>query len=129
MLVELEDTLSFKVLGCAIEVHKELGPGLLESIYEEALAMELEDNGFCVQRQQPVPVMYKGRTLKNDLRYDLLVNGRLLVELKSVENLLPVHSKQTLSYLKLMHLREGLLINFNVNVLKEGVRRILNDKK
>ncbi len=90
--------------------------------------MELEENGFHVQRQQPVPVMYKGRPLKNDLRYDLLVNGKLLIEIKSVENLLPVHAKQTLSYLKLMHLREGLLINFNVNVLKEGVRRILNDK-
>lgn len=123
---QIVERLSYKVIGCAFEVHSELGPGMLESVYEEALVIELKSQGFDVKRQQQVPVYYKGQKLSTDLRYDLLVNDELLIELKSVEAILPVHCKQLLTYLKVLKLRDGLLINFNVEKLTQGIKKIAN---
>ena len=118
--------LSFIVIGCAIEVHKELGPGLLESVYEKALEYELKSKGLKVESQKSVPVMYKGAIISNDLKLDLIVNDSLIIELKSVDTLQKVHYKQLLTYLKLTNKREGLLINFNEEVLKKGIHHVLN---
>jgi GxxExxY protein len=121
-----EDPLTFEIIGGAIEVHKALGPGLLESIYEECLAVELTERGLKVQRQVPVPVVYKGRRLDCAYRADMIVNGLVLVELKAVEKILPVHEAQLLSYLKLMNLKVGLLFNFHTPYLRDSiVRRVL----
>jgi GxxExxY protein len=117
---------SHHVIGAAIEVHRLIGPGLLESIYEAALCKELRLRGLLVDRQVPVSVIYKGETLDCQLKLDLIVAGKVLVEVKAVEKLVPVHRSQLLSYLRLKNLWLGLLINFNVAVLREGVRRILN---
>ena len=121
-----KDTISYKVIGCAMEVHRTLGPGLLESVYEKALIHELKLKGFSVQSQLDVEVNYKGVNLGEGLRLDLLVNDELIVELKSVEELKPVHYKQLLTYLKLMDKPVGLLINFNVNDLMDGIKRVRN---
>ena len=122
-----KDTTSYKVIGCAMEVHRPLGPGLLESVYEKALIHELKLKGLSVQSQLDVEVNYKGVNLGEGLRLDLLVNNELVVELKSVEELKPVHYKQLLTYLKLMNKRVGLLINFNTDDLTQGVKRVVND--
>jgi GxxExxY protein len=119
------DLLSNRVLGCALEVHKTLGPGLLESAYESALAYELSCGGLMIQRQLDVPVSYKEVKLDCGFRVDLLVEKQLVVELKSVESLLPVHEAQLLTYLKLTGCKVGLLINFNVPLLKNGIRRLV----
>ena len=118
------DPLTEKVIGCAIEVHRVLGPGLLESAYEECLAFELKLAGFDVARQVELPVRYKSLDL--DCRYwiDLLINDSLIVELKTVETFLPIHEAQLLTYLRLSKIATGLLINFNVPVLKNGLRRM-----
>lgn len=122
----LYEDLTKKIIGVAIDVHKELGPGLLESIYEECLAAELEDRKISFRRQLDLPVRYKGRVLDSAYRVDFLVEEKVIVELKSVEELLPIHEAQMLTYLKQGGWRLGLLINFNVRVLKKGiVRRIL----
>lgn len=118
--------LSYQIIGAAIEVHQVIGPGLLESIYESALCRELWLRDIEVRRQVPVPVRYKGCSLDCDIRLDLLVEHRVIVEVKTAEKLLPVHTAQLLTYLRLKKLWLGLLINFNVEVLKHGVRRILN---
>jgi GxxExxY protein len=121
-----------KVIGAAIEVHRALGPGLLESAYEECLCRELELRDIPFRRQLELPVQYKGVALDCGYRLDLLVADAVVVELKSVEELLPVHSAQLLTYLKLGGWKIGLLINFNVSVLTRGVRRLvhgLDDKK
>jgi GxxExxY protein len=120
------DQLSSGIIGCAMEVHKELGPGLMESVYEVCFTEELISQGFSVQRQVVLPVHYKGRQLKKDFIIDLLVEDEIVVELKSVELILPVHEAQLVSYLKLANKRLGLLINFNVPLLKQGVRRRIN---
>ena len=114
------------IIGSAIEVHRLMGPGLLESVYEDCLAMELSLRGLQCVRQQPVPLEYKGRRLGVDLRIDLLVDDRVVVELKAVEKLLPIHEAQVITYLRLTGKPFGLLINFNVPLLKEGIRRSLN---
>jgi GxxExxY protein len=119
------DNLSNQVLGCALEVHKTLGPGLLESAYESALAYELSTAGLKVQRQVDVPVVYKEMKLDCGFRIDLLVEKQLVVELKSVESLLPIHEAQLLTYLKLTGCKVGLLINFNVRLLKGGIKRLV----
>ena len=119
------DPLSNRVLGCALEVHKALGPGLLESAYESALAYELSTAGLMVQRQVDVPVIYKEVKLDCGFRIDLLVEKQLVVELKSVESLLPLHEAQLLTYLKLTGCKVGLLINFNVRLLKNGIKRLV----
>ena len=121
-----EDRLSGQVIGAAIEVHRLLGPGLLESVYLQSLARELELRGLGVEMQRPVKAMYKGLVFDVAYRVDLIVCGGLVVELKVVEHLLPVHEAQLLSYLRLMNLRLGLLMNLNVPVLKQGVKRVVN---
>ncbi len=118
--------LSGRVVGACIEVHRHLGPGLFESAYEECLAHELTLAGLRFDRQKLLPVVYKGIALECGYRLDLLVEGRLVVELKAVDHLLPVHLAQVLTYLKLMHLPLGLLINFNVPTLRQGIKRVVN---
>lgn len=114
-----------RIIGCAIEVHKMLGPGLLESAYEECLVYELQKAGLQVLRQKPVPIIYKEIHLEQGYRIDLLVEGVVVVELKSVEILNPVHEAQILTYMKFAEKKIGLLINFNVLVLKDGIRRFI----
>ena len=118
--------LSGAVIGAAIEVHRELGPGLLESAYELALERELGLRKVPVQRQVAVPLEYKGLELGDGFRLDLLVDDALVVEVKAVERLQPIHEAQLLTYLKLANKRLGLLINFNERTLKEGVKRVAN---
>ena len=118
--------LSGAVIGAAIEVHRELGPGLLESAYELALERELGLRKVSVQRQVAVPLEYKGIELGDGFRLDLLVDDALVVEVKAVERLQPIHEAQLLTYLKLANKRLGLLINFNERTLKEGVKRVAN---
>jgi GxxExxY protein len=122
------DQLSYDIIGCAIEVHKELGPGLLESVYEKCLAHLLKEKGFDIQRQQIVPLLFHGLELDCDLRFDLLVNDMVIVELKTVEIILPVHEAQLLTYLKLLNKPKGILINFNcVNIFKEGQKTFVTE--
>jgi GxxExxY protein len=120
------DELSNRVIGCAIEVHKALGPGLLESAYERCLAHELAAAAIEFEMQKAVPVTYKGLELECGYRADIVVEGQLLVELTSVEATTPVHEAQVLTYLRLANLPVGLLINFNVELLKDGIRRFVN---
>jgi GxxExxY protein len=119
------DELSKRVIGCAIEVHRHLGPGLLESSYEQCLAHELSLNDIAFKQQPALPVEYKGLKLDCGYRIDLLVEGRLIVELKSVAALLPIHEAQILTYPKLARIPIGLLINFNVTRLKDGIKRFV----
>ena len=114
--------LSYEIMGCAIEVHKELGPGLLESIYEKCLLFELNLNGFNVVNQLSIPIKYKEIELDSNFRLDLLVNDLIIVEIKSVVQLLPIHQAQLLTYMKLLKKPQGLLLNFNsTNLSKESV--------
>lgn len=123
----IENEISYKVIGAALEIHKNIGPGLLESAYENALAFDLREIGFEVKQQAAMPFIYKD--IKQDVGYriDLIVNDKVIFEIKSVENLAPVHFAQTLTYLKLSGLKLGLLINFNTKILKEGIHRIVNN--
>ena len=119
--------LTEKIIGAAITVHKELGPGLLESVYQNCLLVELELLGCRVEKEVKLPVMYRGRQVSDDgFRLDLLVEDQVIVELKSVEKIQPVHVKQLLTYLRLANKPLGLLINFNVPILKDGISRISN---
>lgn len=120
------DDITGEIVDAAIQIHKNLGPGLLESVYEVVLARELERRGFSVERQKIVPIEYDGLIFEEGFRVDLLVDGCVIVELKSVENLAPVHGKQVLTYLRLMRLSVGLLINFGAPTLKEGLHRIVS---
>ncbi len=113
------------IIGCAIEVHRELGPGLLESAYEECLCYELSMRRIPVERQVVLPVVYKGNKLDSVYRIDLLIDRKVVVELKSIEKLLPIHDAQLLTYLKLTGIKTGLLLNFNAAVLKDGLRRMV----
>lgn len=122
----MSEVLTQRIIGAAIEVHRTLGPGLLEGIYEECLAYELIRSGIRYERQKRLAIEYKGRKVSGDLRIDLLVEDRVVLELKSIEKLLPVHGAQLLSYLRLSGLSLGLLINFNVPVLKDGIKRVVN---
>lgn len=121
-----ENDISGKIIGCAIEVHKALGPGLLESAYEECLFYELRKTGLRVDRQKPLPVVYKEVKLEAGYRIDLLVENKVVVELKAVEALNDVHLAQVLTYLKLSGCKLGLLMNFNVTKLTNGIRRLKN---
>ncbi len=123
--MEERDPLTAAVIGAAIEVHKLLGPGLLEVLYERALRHELLLRGIPFESQQPVPVNYKGQHLGDDLRLDLVVEKRLIVELKAIDQFHPIHEAQLITYLKLTGVRTGLLINFNVRLLKDGLKRIV----
>ncbi len=119
-------SLSNAVISAAIEVHEVLGPGLLESVYEAALCHELGLRGVLVQRQLEVPVFYKGVSLSQAMRLDLLVDNTMVIELKSVDAILPIHKAQLLSYLRLSNRQVGLLINFNTPQLKQGIHRVVN---
>lgn len=121
-----DNELTYEIRGAIFDVYNELGPGLLESVYEEALVYELKQRGLDVARQVEVPIIYKGNELKTPLRLDLLVNDQVIVELKSVEEMKSVFAKQLLTYLKLMDKRVGLLVNFNTNNLRESIKRIIN---
>lgn len=125
MTRNVEDLVRF-VIDCGFRLHRDLGPGLLESAYEAILAHQLVAHGICVERQKPIPIRYDGVELAEGFRADLLLEGRLLVELKSVERLSPLHSKQVLTYLRLLDLPLGILVNFGGATFKEGVRRIAN---
>jgi GxxExxY protein len=120
-----KDPLTEKVVGAAIEVHRALGPGLLESAYEECLCHELSIQGVQFERQREVPVEYKGVKLDCGYRLDLLVEAKLIVELKASERILPVHEAQLLTYLRLLGLRRGLILNFGTAVLKDGIKRMV----
>ena len=115
--------LSGAIIGAAIEVHRELGPGLLESVYEECLKIELQSRGMNVETQVDLPLFYKGTPTGKTYRIDMLVNDEVILELKSVESLKTVNEIQLVTYLKLSHKKIGLLINFNVDILKKGIRR------
>ncbi|MEZ5039933.1 MAG: GxxExxY protein [Saprospiraceae bacterium] len=121
-----ENELSYKIIGAAMELHKTLGPGLLESVYEAALAYDLRELGIEVKTQVSMPLIYKD--VKQDVGYriDLLVENKVIIEIKSVENLAPVHFAQTLTYLKLADKKLALLINFNTKLLKDGIHRLVN---
>ena len=121
-----DNELTYEIRGAIFDVYNELGPGLLESVYEEALAFELKERGLKVERQVEVPIRYKGNDLKTPLRLDLLIENQVIVELKSVEEMKPVFAKQLLTYLRLLNKRVGLLVNFSSNNIREGIRRIAN---
>ena len=120
-----ENELTYQIRGAVWDVYNDLGLGLLESVYEEALCYELEQRGLKVERQKPVPIMYKGNVLKTDLKLDIMVEDKIIIELKSVEELKPVFYKRTKTYLKLMNKRIGLLVNFGEYDMKEGIHRIV----
>ena len=122
-----EDILSYQIIGAAIEVHRHLGPGLLESAYEECLCHELQERNIPFKRQVKLPVQYKGVKLDCGYRLDVVVDKCVILELKAMEKLLPIHDAQLLTYLKLTDLRLGLLINFNTTILKNGIKRIVNN--
>lgn len=121
------NSLSYKIVGCAIEVHKQLGPGLLESVYETCLMEELISQGLKVERQIPVPIIYKGKDLGTNLVLDLVVNDLVVVELKAVEVMIPVFKAQLLSYLKLTGKPKGLLINFHCENIKDHLVPLVTD--
>ena len=113
-----------KIIGAAIQVHRKLGPGLLESIYQDCLVIELTLAGIQVSREHPVPIEYRGQRLRRELKIDLLVDGRLVVEVKAADRLHPVHQAQVITYLKLTGCPAGLLLNFNATSIKAGLKRI-----
>ena len=119
--------LSNTVIGCAIEVHQVLGPGLLESAYQQCLVWELRRQGLSVKEQVSVPIRYKELDVPNAYRLDILIEDELIVELKAVDKIEPVHIAQMLTYLKVNGLRLGLLLNFNVEVMKKGIKRVVNN--
>jgi iron complex transport system substrate-binding protein len=123
------EELSAVVVDSAFHIHRELGPGLLESVYETALAKVLADRGLRIARQLPVPIRFQGLQFEEGFRADLVINGLLIVELKSIEVISPAHLKQLLTYLRLMRLPLGLLINFSAATFKEGIKRVVNDHR
>ena len=120
-----DNELTYQIRGAIFEVYNELGPGLLESIYEEALCYELAQKGLKVERQKPVPIIYKDKELKADLRLDILVEDQIIVELKSVEEMRPVFFKQLKTYLRLMNKKLGLLVNFGEYDMRDGIHRVV----
>ncbi len=126
-MLKQEDTFSKEIIGAAIEVHRHLGPGLLESTYEECMSHELNLRGLSFERQKPLAVTYKDKNLDCGYRLDIVVEGLVILELKAVDRIEPIHEAQLLTYLKLSDLKLGILINFNVPVLKNGIKRIVNN--
>jgi len=122
----IENELSRIIIGCAIEVHRQLGPGLLESAYQECLYYELKKAGLAVRKEKPMPIVYKEVKLDHGYRIDLLVEERVVIEIKTVEYLTDVHLAQVLTYLRLGNYKLGLLLNFHTTVLKNGIKRIIN---
>ncbi|QDT67345.1 hypothetical protein MalM25_02420 [Planctomycetes bacterium MalM25] len=125
--VKLLNELSGQVIDSAVAVHREVGPGLLESVYEVLLAHELRERGLVVERQKVVPIEYRGIRFDEGYRLDLMIESMVIVEIKSIESLQPVHSKQLLTYLRLTECPLGLLLNFNTNLTKEGIVRLANN--
>lgn len=121
-----ENEITGLIVDSALKIHRMIGPGLLESVYEEIMVIELSRRGLTLERQKPIPITYEGVTLPDPFRADLIVDRRVLLELKSIESLQPIHSKQTLTYLRLSKLHLGLLINFNVPLLRDGIIRLIN---
>ena len=119
--------LTEKIIGAAMEVHRALGPGLLESAYEACLVAELSELGLVVEQQKPLPVVYRGARLDCGYRLDLVIENQVIVEVKAVEQVVPIHEAQLISYLRLTGCKVGLLVNFNVLRLKDGIRRLVND--
>lgn len=119
----VDDAITKSVIGAAIKVHRALGPGLLESAYQHCLAHELSTNGFDVRREVPVPVRYDGVQLECGYRIDILVNNQVIVEVKAVEAIAPIHTAQLLTYLRLANIPRGLILNFHVQLLRDGIRR------
>ena len=115
-----------RIIGCAIEVHKNLGPGLLESVYETCLCKELEFRQISFEKQKELPITYKGDKLASGLRLDVVAEKRVIIELKACDRLLPIHEAQLLTYLKLTGIKIGLLINFNVSILRHGIKRLIH---
>ncbi|MEA1926766.1 MAG: GxxExxY protein [Candidatus Auribacterota bacterium] len=122
-----ENLISKEIIGAAIEVHKILGPGLMESAYQASLAQEFLLRNIKFEKEKPLPLEYKGIKLDCGYRLDFLVGGLVVVELKAVEKVLPIHHAQLLTYLKLLNLKLGLILNFNVSVLKDGIKRLANN--
>jgi len=122
----IENDLSKKIIGCAIEVHRQLGPGLLESAYQECLYYELKQAGFQVQKEKPMPIVYKEVKLDHGYRIDLLVEEKVVIEIKTVEAFNDVHTAQVLTYLRLGKYKLGLLFNFQTTILKSGIKRVIN---
>ncbi len=121
------NNIAYKIVGCAIEVHKELGPGLLESVYQKCFVKELELKGFKINQQIKIPISYKGESLDCDLRLDVLVEDLIIVELKSVETMLPLFKAQLLTYMKLLEKPKGLLINFNTENITKDLVPMVNE--
>lgn len=121
-----DNQLSYEIRGAIFEVYNTLGPGLLESVYEEALCYELNQRGLQVERQQEVPICYKEVSLNTPLRLDILVENQIVIELKSVQELQNVHYKQLLTYLRLLHKHLGILVNFNTDDINSSIRRVIN---
>lgn len=122
-----ENEISYKIIGAAIELHRSIGPGLLESVYESALAYDLKELGLSVKQQVPRPFIYKNLKMETGFRIDLVVEDKVIIEIKCVEKINDVHLAQTLTYLKLSDIKLGLLINFRTAVLKDGIKRIVNN--
>jgi GxxExxY protein len=123
MTDQSDDPLTRRIIGAAIEVHRALGPGLLESVYEECLAVELSERGLSFERQVPLPVLFKGRRVEAGYRLDLLVEKAVVVEVKTVDRFAPIHDAQLLTYIRLANVRRGLLLNFHSAYLRDGIRR------
>lgn len=121
-----ENEIAKAVVDAAYQIHTQLGPGLLESVYEIVLAHELNRRGFDVERQKPVTIEYRGMKFDEGFRADMIINGKVIIELKSVETVLPVHKKQLLTYLRLTNLKLGLLVNFGDALIKNGISRVVN---
>jgi GxxExxY protein len=119
------NALTEQIIGAAIEVHRQLGPGLLESTYKACVAHELRLRGFTVEAEKEMPIRYKNMVVEKAYRIDLLVEGKVIVELKSIEKTIPIHEAQLLTYLRLSNVTVGLLINFNVKLLKDGIKRMI----
>ena len=124
--IMIENELSNKIIGCAIEVHRQLGPGLLESAYQECLLYELRKAGLRVEKEKPMPIIYKEVVLDHGYRIDILVEEKVVIEIKTVDVLIDVHTAQVLTYLRLGNYKLGLLLNFQVTVLKNGIKRLIN---
>jgi GxxExxY protein len=122
------EQLAKAAIDCGLRVHQDIGPGLLEAAYEAFLAASLAERGLRVETQKLVPVTYRGAVVRDAFRIDLLVDGRLIIEVKSTERLAPVHSKQVLTYLRLMNLPLGLLMNFGADMFRNGLKRVINDR-
>ena len=122
-----ENEIAKIIVNTSYDIHVQLGPGLLESVYEEILSYELQNQGLKVERQKPIPVYWKGNKMDIGFRADLIVENKVVVEIKSVELIAPVHPKQLLTYLKITGLKLGLLINFNEKLIKDGITRIVNN--